>query len=361
MSLSGEAGYDALVWRLVDGGVRLTADSAGDLKLVDEAEFRERAGKVLAGLELGLSPGDAAGALNAAADDVYRYGPLTPLMTQPGVTDIVVNAPDRIFVDHGEGLRPADVRFRSAEHVFAFAAHHLSSVGKSVSRASPTADADLPDGSRLHVVAPPVSGSCVILAIRRFRAAMRMSELEASGMIRPADAASLRAAVAQRRNILIAGGPGAGKTTLLGALLGEADPAHRIVGVEDVPELRPHHPQYVRLLTRRSSNVGVVDTSVRDLVREALRMRPDRLIVGEVRGPEAFDMVSAMTTGMDGSMTTIHASSTATALQRLETLLQMASGSDQASALARTAIDLVVFIRRGEDGARIVEATERLR
>ena len=361
MSLAEEPGYDALIWRLVDGGVKLTADATGELVLVQEAEFRTRADAVLAGLNLGLSPSDGGHAIDAAADDVYRFGPLTPLMNEPGVTDIVVNAPDRVFVDHGEGLRPSPHRFRSVEHVFAFATHHLSQVGKSVSRASPTADADLSDGSRLHVVAPPVSGDCVILAIRRFRTAMRMAELEASGMIRPADAALLRAAVAQRRNILIAGGPGAGKTTLLGALLGEADPAHRIVGVEDVPELRPHHPQYVRLLTRRSAVAGVADTSVRDLVREALRMRPDRLIVGEVRGPEAFDMVSAMTTGMDGSMTTIHASSTAAALARLETLLQLASGSDRASALARAAIDLIVFIRRGEDGTRLVEATERLR
>ena len=175
---------------------------------------------------------------------------------------------------------------------------------------------------------------------------MRMDELIASGMVTDGDASILRQAVQERRNILLAGGPGAGKTTLLGALLSEVDPAQRIVGVEDVPELRPVHPQYVRLLTRKTSGAGLMESSVRDLVREALRMRPDRLIVGEVRGPEALDMVTAMTTGMDGSMTTIHASSPEGAMQRLGTLLKMASGSVHADSLARDAIDLVVFIRR---------------
>ena len=322
--------------------------------MVSEPIFRQRAEEELATSAGSFPPEERAELLETCVADVYGFGPLQAIMSEPGVNDIVVTSPNSIFVDRGAGLSPSDVKFRSEAHLFAFVVRHLSRVGKAIDRVRPVADATLLDGSRLHVVGPPVSDGGIQLSIRRFGTHFGLEELVSNGSLTPKDAAFLRDAVAARKNLIVAGGPGAGKTTLMAALLSTVDPAHRIVGIEDVPELRPRHPQYVRLLTRESNSPALTQTSVRDLVREALRMRPDRLVVGEVRGPEALDMISAMSTGMDGSMTTIHASSSAGAMTRLEGLVRLASGSDQATAMARNAVDLVVFIQRQPDGRRVI-------
>lgn len=358
MSLAEEPGYEELLWRVVDRAAHFTESAKDGWALCAEPVFRGAAARALFDLKLALTPAETQHVIDVCADDVYRHGPLTPLMADPYITDIIINGADEIFVDRGDGLRPAGVSFRSDQHLKAYAMRHLARAGKTVNRASPVGEADLDDGSRLHVVAPPIAGAAMKLSIRRFRTAMALDGLVASGGLAARDADVLRQAVADRKNLLIAGGPGAGKTTLMGALLGEVAPTQRIVGVEDVPELRPAHPQYVRLLTRRASGPYIVESAVRDLVREALRMRPDRLVVGEVRGPEALDMISAMTTGMDGSMTTIHASSVPGAMQRLSVLLEMAAGSDKAPQMAREAIDLVVFVRRLPDGRRAIEAID---
>ena len=360
MALAEEAGYDELLWRLIDKAAEFIEARTGGWTLVDEAVFRANAVSALRGLRLDLTGEEQTHVIETCADEVYRYGPLTPLMQQSDVTDIVVNGPTDVFVDRGGGLRRSDAAFRSPQHLHAFAVRHLARAGKAVNRASPVADTDLDDGSRLHVVGPPVSGGSMTLSIRKFRTDMGLAGLVGAQGVSIADAELLKTFVDQRKNILIAGGPGAGKTTLMGALLGEVALDQRIVGIEDVPELRPKHPHYVRLLTRRSSGPYLVETSVRDLVREALRMRPDRLVVGEVRGPEALDMVSAMTTGMDGSMTTIHASSAAGAVKRLGALLEIASGSEHARRMAGEAIDVVIFIRRQPDGRRTIEAIDHV-
>lgn len=359
-SLAEEPGYEDLLWRVIDQAATFVRADDGGWTLPPEATFRDGAARAVGDFSQGLDKNEVRAVVEACLDEVYRFGPLTPLLSEPELTDILVNGPDEIFVDRGQGLTRADVRFMSEAHLHAFALRHLGRAGKTVNRANPTADSDLADGSRLHVIAPPVSGGSVRLSIRRFRAAMALGELVQRGGLSDADAATLVRLVHDRKNLLIAGGPGAGKTTLMGALLSEVPPTERIVGIEDVPELRPQHPQYVRLLTRKSTSAYVVETSVRDLVREALRMRPDRLVVGEVRGPEALDMVSAMTTGMDGSMTTIHASSVKGALERLGILLSMASESEQAARLAYEAIDTVVFVRRREDGRRTIEAIQNV-
>lgn len=342
-------------WRLIDAALE-ASDEAG-AQLPPEQDFRDRMEMLVAD---GVVPAWMAEHIPACADEVYRYGPLTALMQASDITDIVVNAPDEILVDRGGGLYPEPIRFRGPDHLYAFAARRLGRAGRTVNRASPLAEVDMEDGARLHVVAPPISGDCVKLSIRKFRASMRIETIVESGMISPEDAAFLREAVRARKNIIVAGGPGAGKTTLMGALLDEVDPRQRIVGIEDVPELRPSRSQYVRLLTRRANGPFMVETSVRDLVREALRMRPDRLVVGEVRGTEALDMVTAMSTGMAGSMTTLHANSAQSALDRLEVLLHLASGSARSVELARRAVDLVIFIRRLDDGRRIVDSIERI-
>lgn len=350
-----EAAEDDPFWRLIDAA--LEATNVGDMSLPPEAEFRQQ---LLQLIQDGLAPSWMSDQINACADEVYRYGPLTALMEADDITDIVVNGPDEVLVDRGGGLYADKARFRGPDHLYAFAARRLGRAGRTVNRASPLAEVDMEDGSRLHVVAPPISGASVKLSIRKFRASMRLDLIVESGMISGADAEFLREAVRSRKNIIVAGGPGAGKTTLMGALLDEVDPRQRIVGIEDVPELRPSRAQYVRLLTRRANGPFMEETSVRDLVREALRMRPDRLVVGEVRGSEALDMVTAMSTGMAGSMTTLHANSAKSALDRLEVLLHMASGSARSVELGRRAVDLVIFIRRLDDGRRVVESIERL-
>lgn len=350
-----EAAEDDPYWRLIDAALEMGDGEAAALP--EEAEMRARMATLVAD---GLVPAWMAEQIPSCADEIYRYGPLTPLMMAGDITDIVVNGPDEILVDRGQGLLPEPVRFRSADHLYAFAARRLGRAGRTVNRASPLAEVDMEDGSRLHVVAPPISTGAVQLSIRKFRASMRLETIVESGMISAQDAQFLREAVGSRKNIIVAGGPGAGKTTLMGALLDEVDPRQRIVGIEDVPELRPARAQYVRLLTRPANGPFMAETTVRDLVREALRMRPDRLVVGEVRGTEALDMVTAMSTGMAGSMTTLHANSAASALDRLEVLLHMASGSVRSVELGRRAVDLVIFIRRQDDGRRVVESIERL-
>jgi len=253
------------------------------------------------------------------------------------------------------------VQFRDLQHLRSFITKHVSRMGRVINRASPVVDVDLPDGSRLHAVIAPLASSGAAVSIRKFRQNMTLDDIVARGSMARSDADFLREQVRLRKNMVIAGGPGAGKTTLLAALLDLVDPTQRIVGIEEVPEIRPRRSQYVRLLTRKAVGAYVIESSARDLVREALRMRPDRLVIGEVRGPEALDMISAMSTGMDGSMTTLHASSAEAALDRLDVLLELASGSPAAAKLARQAIDLVVFLRRRDDGFRVVEAVNRLR
>lgn len=342
-------------WRLIDAALALADGDASALP--SEMDLRARMSELVGE---GLVPLWMAEHIPACCDEIYRYGPLTRLMAAGDITDIVVNGPDEVLVDRGQGLFPEPIRFRSADHLYAFAARRLARAGRTVNRASPLAEVDMEEGSRLHVVAPPIATGSVQLSIRKFRAAMRLEAIVESGMISAQDATFLRQAVQSRKNIIVAGGPGAGKTTLMGALLDEVDPRQRIVGIEDVPELRPARAQYVRLLTRPANGPFMAETTVRDLVREALRMRPDRLIVGEVRGAEALDMVTAMSTGMAGSMTTLHANSAQAALDRLEVLLHMASGSARSVELGRRAVDLIIFIRRHDDGRRLVESIEPL-
>lgn len=341
-------------WRLIDAALEMV-DGDGTA-LPDEAELLARMALLV---EEGVVPAWMAAQIPACADEVYRFGPLTALMAADDITDIVVNGPDEVLVDRGQGLLREPVRFRGADHLYAFAIRRLGRAGRTVNRASPLAEVDMEDGSRLHVVAPPISSGSLQLSIRKFRASMRLEAIVESGMISAKDAEFLAEAVRARKNIIVAGGPGAGKTTLMGALLNEVDPRQRIVGIEDVPELRPSRSQYVRLLTRPANGPFIGETTVRDLVREALRMRPDRLVVGEVRGVEALDMVTAMSTGMAGSMTTLHANSAQSALDRLEVLLHMASGSARSVELGRRAVDLVIFIRRLDDGRRVVESIEQ--
>jgi pilus assembly protein CpaF len=293
--------------------------------------------------------------LGELVHEVGGLGPLEPLLADPTVTEVMINGPGRAYVERRGQLEPVALGLDAASIVH-LVERVVSPLGLRLDRASPMVDARLPDGSRLHAVIPPlaVDGPCV--TIRRFAAQpIRLDEFG----VTPVEEAFLRAMVEAGWNLLIAGATSAGKTTLLNAL-SRAIPAHdRIVTIEETAELRLAQRHVVRLEARPANSEGVGAVTVRDLVRAALRMRPDRLVVGEVRGAEALDMLQALNTGHDGSLSTIHANGPADALARLETLVMLADSGlplDAVRAQVVASIDAVVFVARRVGGVRRIEA-----
>ena len=288
----------------------------------------------------------------AVADAVVGLGPIEALLRDPQVSDVLVNGPDEIWVERSGRLEPSHLCFRDAAAVVAAVERVIAPLGLRLDRASPSVDARLADGSRLHAVVPPVSVDGPIVAIRRFTPAVPdLASLVAAGAV-PAEGADMLArAVRERRNILISGGTGAGKTTLLNVLSGEIAPGQRVVTIEDSAELRLSG-HVVRLEARPANAEGAGEVSLQQLVRSALRLRPDRIILGEVRGPEALDLVAALNTGHQGSMSTVHANSPEEALWRIETLALSGDRRVAVKAVRRqllTAVDLVVQMVRREE------------
>lgn len=298
------------------------------------------------------------------AEEALGAGPLAVLFRDPSITDILVNGPDAVYVERFGRLERTNVRFRDAEHVARLISRFAARAGRRIDAASPMVDLRLADGSRVHATLPPVSIDGPTLSIRRFgRRRIRWSELARLGSASPAILAFLEAVVARRRSVLVSGGTGAGKSTLLAALA-EAIPAgERILTIEDTAELVLDQSHVVRLETRPPNAEGQGAIGARELVRNALRMRPDRIIVGEVRAGEALDMLQAMNTGHDGSLCTLHASSPRDALSRLETLVLLA-GTELPSRAIReqivSAIDILVHVRRYEDGVRRIASVAEL-
>ena len=292
-------------------------------------------------------------------EETLGVGPLAPLLADPAVTDVLVNGPYQVYIERFGHLETTDVRFRDAEHLVRIIQRIAARVGRRIDEASPMVDARLPDGSRVNATLPPVTIDGPTLSIRRFgRRRLRRDDLMNLGMFSPAMREFLAWVVRGRKNILISGGTGSGKSTFLGAAAEAIPDRERIVTVEDAAELILDQQHVVRMETRPPNVEGLGRIAARDLVINALRMRPDRIIVGEVRGGEALDMLQAMNTGHDGSLTTIHANSPRDALARLETMVLMA-GLDLPSRAIReqivSAIQLVIHIRRYEDGVRRVQ------
>lgn len=290
-------------------------------------------------------------------DSVLGLGPLEALLREPDVSDVLVDGSGRVHVERAGRLETTDLAM-AADEVLAAVGRVITPLGLRLDRAAPTVDARLPDGSRLHAVIPPVAVDGPVLAIRRFTAAVAdLDAVVAAGSIRPDGAATLADAVASRRTLLVVGGTGAGKTTLLNVLSGLIPRDERSICIEDAPELALSG-HVVRLQTRPANIEGAGEVTVRDLVRSALRLRPDRLIVGEVRGAEALDLVGALNTGHDGSMSTLHANGPAEGLLRLETLALSGDLRLRPEAIRRqirSAIDLVVHVSRGREG-RVVRS-----
>ncbi|MBU4270551.1 MAG: Flp pilus assembly complex ATPase component TadA [Planctomycetes bacterium] len=298
-------------------------------------------------------------------DTIFGFGPLQDLLRAPTVTEIMVVASDQIYVERGGIIEKSGRRFISDKVTEAIIERIVAQVGRRIDKSQPLVDARLPDGSRVNAIIPPLACKGPTLTVRKFPAQrLTMDDLVEMGSISTPAAMFLRACVIDRRNILVSGGTGTGKTTTLNVLGGFIPFKERIVTIEDTTELRLHQEHVVTLETKPPNVEGTGQYTVRDLVKNALRMRPDRIIVGECRGPEALDMIQAMNTGHDGSMTTVHANSSREVIERLEVLVLMAADLPVASIHRQlaSALDLIVHISRLPGGARVVtQITEVLR
>jgi len=336
---------------------------------IDDAEaVRERVRRVVDDV---VESGGAPPLTRAQRDELERelvaeasgLGPLAPLFNDATVSDILVNGPDDVFVDRFGRLEKTSVRFDNSAHLLHLVGRLVSSCGRHIDEGSPYVDVRLKDGSRLHAMVPPLAPSPVV-CIRRARAIpFNLEQLCAADTLTPAMADLLTRYVLEGRNIVISGGVGSGKTTLLSVLAGLIPHQHRVVTIEETAELRLPHPHVVSLEARLPNVEGQGEVTLRTLVRNALRMRADRLIVGEVRGPEVFDMLQAMNTGHEGSLTTVHANSAADALRRLENLVLMAGfplPSRAIRELLAATIHVIVQLRRFADGTRRVVRIEEV-
>ena len=297
-------------------------------------------------------------------DELLGLGPLEPLLKDPTITDILVNGHNNVFVERYGVLEPSAARFKDEKHLLRIIQKIVSAVGRRIDESSPMVDARLADGSRVNAVVPPLALDGSLLSVRKFaRVPISMDRLVEIGSVPLQVAEVLKAIVASRRNVLISGGTGSGKTTLLNAMSAFIDGRERIVTIEDSAELQLQQEHVVRLETRPANIEGKGEVAQRDLVKNSLRMRPDRIIVGEVRAGEAFDMLQAMNTGHEGSMTTVHANTPRDALSRVEQMIGM-SGIDIASRSSRaqisSALNVVIQVARLADGRRKVVSVSEL-
>ena len=328
------------------------------------AEVSRLAENVLAQESMPLSASERERLVNDVQHELFGLGPLEPLLADPSISDILVNSHSTIYIERGGKLERSDVAFKDDEHLMRVIERIVSTVGRRIDESSPMVDARLQDGSRVNAIIPPLSIDGPILSIRRFGAEpLRMAKLIEYKALTKDIADMLQMCVTARLNTLISGGTGAGKTTLLNALSAYIPEYERIVTIEDSAELQLQQPHVVRLETRPPNIEGKGEVTQRDLVRNALRMRPDRIVIGEVRGGEAIDMLQAMNTGHDGSLTTIHANTPRDALSRLETMIQMTGMRLSERAMRQqvaSAIDLVLQVARLSDGTRRVTSISEI-
>src|SRR5215470_9565978 len=297
------------------------------------------------------------------SDDMVGLGPLEPLLDDDDVTDILANGPFAIYVERSGKLEKTAIRFRDAQHLASIAQRIATAVGRRIDEASPMVDARLADGSRVNIVLPPLVLNGGSVSIRKFpKQSLTLDTMMQQQNLSPQAARLLEIAARARLNMLISGGTGSGKTTLLNAVSQYIGCDERVITIEDAVELRLQQPHVVQMETRPPNIEGVGEVAQRDLLRNALRMRPDRIIVGEVRGPEAFDMMQAMNTGHDGSMSTIHANSPRDALYRVENMVMMANFSLPSRTIREMvcgSVDIIVQAARLRDGSRrITHITE---
>jgi pilus assembly protein CpaF len=338
---------------------RIDASAAAKLSREElQRQIAELIGEIVTEEKLSVSSREQQELTVTLVDDMVGFGPLEPLLADESVNDIMVNGSQQVYVERKGKLEITDIRFRDNAHVMNIAQRIVTRIGRRVDETCPIADARLPDGSRVNIIAPPLAIDGCSISIRKFS----KKSITLDVMIRQRNMAEnlgkvLKIAAACRLNVVISGGTGSGKTTMLNAMSHLIDPAERVVTIEDAAELQLQQPHVVRLETRPPNLEGTGEITMRDLVKNALRMRPDRIICGEVRGPEALDMLQAMNTGHDGSMCTLHANNPREALTRMENMIGMASVNLPSKAVRTQitgAVNLIVQIQRMRDGIRRV-------
>lgn len=339
----------------------------GQLAQLDQRSAREEIRDIVAEIvsikNVVMSITEQEALLEDICNDVLGYGPLEPLLARDDISDIMVNGASSVFIEVGGKVHKTNVRFRDNGQLMNICQRIVSQVGRRVDESSPICDARLADGSRVNVIAPPLAIDGPTLTIRKFkRDKLKLQNLVEFGSISPPGAKMLSIIGASRCNVLISGGTGSGKTTLLNCLTAFIDPNERVVTCEDAAELQLQQPHVVRLETRPANLEGSGQVTMTDLVKNCLRMRPDRIIVGEVRGPEAFDLLQAMNTGHDGSMGTLHANTPREALSRLESMITMGGFKLPSKTLREIivgSVDVIIQAARLRDGSRrITHVTE---
>ena len=328
-------------------------------------EIRDIVAEIIALKSIVMSISEQEDLLEDICNDVLGYGPLEPLLARDDIADIMVNGSQKCYIEVGGKVKLTNVRFRDDSHLMNVCQRIVSQVGRRVDESSPICDARLPDGSRVNVIAPPLAIDGAALTIRKFKKdKLTLQQLVKYNSISPEGAEVLRILGRVRANVLISGGTGSGKTTLLNCLTAFIEKDERVITCEDSAELQLQQPHVVRLETRPPNLEGEGEITMRDLIKNCLRMRPERIIVGEVRGPEAFDLLQAMNTGHDGSMGTLHANSPREALSRLESMITMggyALPSRTIREMITSSIDVIVQAARLRDGSRrITHITEIL-
>ncbi len=338
---------------------RVDPEAAATLSKDELAEeFRPIIMEVLAELKLTLNRREQFALEKVLVDELLGFGPLEELLSDPDISDIMVNGPEQTYVEKKGKLQIAPIHFRDEEHLFQIAQRIVNQVGRRVDQTTPLADARLPDGSRVNVIVPPLSLRGTAISIRKFSAKpITLDMLAQWGAMSSKMCTALKIAGACRFNIVISGGTGSGKTTMLNALSKMIDPGERVLTIEDAAELRLQQPHWLPLETRPANLEGQGAITIGDLVKNALRMRPDRIILGEIRGAECFDLLAAMNTGHDGSMCTLHANSPRECLGRMENMILMGDIKIPKEAISKQiaeSVDLIVQIKRLRDGSRRV-------
>ncbi|UZK65924.1 CpaF family protein [Sphingomonas sp. M1-B02] len=357
-------GFEASIHRIKEQVLprlleRVDPEAAATLSKDELAEeFRPIIGEVLAELKLTLNRREQFALEKVLVDELLGLGPLEELLADPAISDIMVNGPEQTYIERKGKLELANINFRDEEHLFQIAQRICNSVGRRVDQTTPLADARLKDGSRVNVIVPPLSLRGTAISIRKFSAKpITLDMMAQGGSMSQKMATMLKIAGASRFNVVISGGTGSGKTTMLNAISKMIDPGERVLTIEDAAELRLQQPHWLPLETRPPNLEGQGEISIRDLVKNALRMRPDRIILGEIRGSECFDMLSAMNTGHDGSMCTLHSNSPREALARMENMVMMSDIKVPKEAISRQiadSVDLIIQVKRLRDGSRRV-------
>jgi pilus assembly protein CpaF len=355
-------GFEASVHRIKEQVLprlleRVDPEAAATLSKDELAEeFRPIISEVLTELKINLNRREQFALEKVLVDELLGLGPLEELLADPAISDIMVNGPDQTYVERKGKLEIASIQFRDEEHLFQIAQRIVNKVGRRIDQTTPLCDARLQDGSRVNVIIPPLSLRGTAISIRKFsEKPITLDMMKGFGSMSEKMATVLKIAGASRMNVVISGGTGSGKTTMLNALSKMIDPGERVITIEDAAELRLQQPHWLPLETRPANLEGQGAISIRDLVINALRMRPDRIILGEIRGQECFDLLAAMNTGHDGSMATLHSNSPRECLARMENMVMMSDIKIPKEAISRQiadSVDLIVQVKRLRDGSR---------